>query len=141
MTTEMSRAISSACSMSSEAARSALGLADVFRVPLGDDVRHAHGRRQQLVVRHNTVHQAELVGALRRDVLAERQELEGDLAAHDVHGVRRDGRGGEAGAQLGKAEARALGGDDEVAAQRQAAARAQGVAVHGGDDRLVDAGQ
>ena len=37
---------------------------------------------------------------------------------------------------LGQAKARMLGGDDDVAAQRQFEAAAQRVSVHGGDDRL-----
>ena len=119
----------------------ALGLADELRIPLGDDLGHRQSRRQELVVRYHAVHETQLISPLRRDVLTQHQQFEGNLAAHHVHGMRRDRGSGQPGAQLGEPEARTFGGHDEVAAEGQAAARAQGIAVHGRDDRLVDARQ
>ena len=119
----------------------ALRLGDEFAVPFGDGLGHGARGWLELVVGHDAIDQAELVGALRGDVLAEQQQLERDLLAHHVRSVSRDGRGGQARLQLGIAEAGALRGDHEVAAERQAAAGAERIAVHGGDDRLVDARQ
>src|SRR5215207_923232 len=113
-----------------------LGRRDGERCALG----HARGQGgvlgDQLVVGHHLVDEAELPGLLRAEVVGGEGHPGHPAAADHVDAAgHRDG-GEQAVVHLAEAEARLLGGDDEVARQRDLGAEAEGVAVHRGDDDL-----
>ena len=88
--------------------------------------------------RHHLIDEAEFQTLPRRDVPAGQDHAHGplqpDLARQPVQAT---GQRRQADARLGQREGRVLGGNDEVAGQRDLEAAAHGDAVDGGDDRLV----
>jgi len=62
-------------------------------------------------------------------------DLEGDVAGQPVHAARRSH---QADARLGQAERGVIGGDDDVARERDLEAATEREAVHRGDDRLPE---
>ena len=88
---------------------------------------------------HHFGDEAQLVAFLGADVAAGQHHahrpLERDHAAEALHAA---GAGGQADARLGQGELGLVGGDDDVAGQRDLEAAAHGDAVHRGDHRLVE---
>ena len=95
--------------------------------------------RHQLGVRHHLGDEAQLVAFLGRDVAAGQHHahrlLERDHARQALHAA---GAGGQADLGLGQGEGRLVGGDDDVAGERDLEAAAHGDAVDRGDHRLVE---
>ncbi|MNZ84748.1 hypothetical protein D3C78_1035140 [compost metagenome] len=105
----------------------------------GDGFSQCHGGRQQLLAAHQVADQADALGFLRIDARTGQGHLHrvgrrngAQQVLHTTH--RRDAR------HLGfrQREGRALGGDAQVALQRQFQAAAQAVAIDRGDHRLPD---
>src|SRR5690606_6198950 len=104
---------------------------------LGDDALDQRvDRRVELVGRHHAVDEAARERGLRIDELAGDEHLEGRLARHVARQRDRRRRAEQPQVHARDREARALGGDGEVAGGDQLAAGGGGDAVHARDDRL-----
>ena len=95
-------------------------------------------RGVELVVGHDLVDDPEALGLPRVDSLAEQQELVGLLARDVAVDERHDHERERADADLRRPEARALGGDDEVAGERDAERARQDVAAGLGERGLAE---
>src|SRR6266436_2494493 len=115
-----------------------LGGADRHRAVLADGLRPAFGGDKRFAWRHHLVDEAEFVAFLGGDVARGEDHAHGalqtDLARQAVQSA---GERGEADVRFGQCEPRILGGNDEIAGQRNLEAAAHRNAVDGGDDRLV----
>src|SRR5712664_798629 len=115
-----------------------LGGADRHWAVLADGLRPAFRGDKRFACRHYLVDEAEFVTFLGGDVARGEDHAHGalqtDLARQPVQSA---GERGEADMRFGQCEPRILGGNDQVAGQRNLEATAHRHAVDGGDDRLV----
>src|SRR5438067_146307 len=95
-------------------------------------------RGQQLRARHHLVHEADPVRFVGVDHVARQNEVQGVPFAHETRQALRAAVAGcDAELHLRLAELCGLTRDPQMARHGELAAAAQGVAVHGGDDRLA----
>jgi hypothetical protein len=107
----------------------------------GDDLGGADRLVEQLAVGHDAADEAAALGLLGVHDPAGKAHLHRlRLADEARQALRAAGAGHDADLDLGLAEARLVGGEDEVAHHRQLAAAAEGEAVHRGDHGLARAG-
>src|SRR6266481_4364529 len=97
-------------------------------------------RGRQLGPRHEPAHQPHLVGFARAHLLAREDHEHGALASHASEDGRHHDERQQPDLDLRQPEHGVIGGDDDVAAGRQAAAAGQREAVYLGDDRRLHAG-
>src|SRR6266851_10053283 len=101
--------------------------------------RPSLSRRHQVLERNHLVDQAPSMGFLGAERLGgehhAHRDLERDMAWQAMDAARTRH---QTDARLREAQARMLGGDDDVAGERDFASAAQREAVYGGDDRLGD---
>ena len=99
--------------------------------PVGD-------RGVELLGRHDLVDDPDPLRLVRVDLLAQQQQLVGLLAPDVAVDQRHDHEREDPDVDLGRAEARALLGDDQVARQREPERAREHVAVGGADGRLAE---
>ena len=87
---------------------------------------------------NDPVHEADALGFGGVDAAAGQHQLERLLRRHRAHERHRDHVRPQADVDLRRAELRVVGGDHEVARQREAEATGQRVAAHPRDDRLAE---
>src|SRR5260221_11797512 len=111
--------------------------ADRHRRQLQDLRRPALRRGERLPLRHHFVDEAERLPLARADATAGQDHAHG-LLQRDLprQAVQPAGQRGKADTRLGQGEDGILGGDDEVAGERDLEAAAHGDALHRGDHRL-----
>ncbi len=90
---------------------------------------------QQLGMRDDSLHEPGLQGLLSIERLAGHHHELGHLAADDVRRTKHSVARHETECGLRHTERGAIGGEDDIARQRQLAAAAERQAVHGGDHR------
>ena len=99
--------------------------------PVGD-------RGVELLGRHDLVDDPDPLGLVRVDLLAQQQQLVGLLAPDVAVDQRHDHEREDPDVDLGRAEAGALLGDDQVARQREPERAGEHVAVGGAQRRLAE---
>ena len=92
----------------------------------------------ELVDGHDTGHEADAVGLGGVDAAAGHHQLERLLRRHRPHERDRDHERPQPDVDLGRAELRVVGGDHQVARERQTEAAGEGVAAHPGDRGLAE---
>ena len=101
----------------------------------GDALAERDGLVEQRVVGHHPLHQADALGLRGVDALAGEHHPLRPVPAHHRGPAQHPEAGHQPDRALGHREARAVGGEHQVAGQRELAAAAERVAVDGGDDR------